>query len=458
MSINTGLNQRRIAMGICALGILISVGSGLPAAMAWTAFVTVACAGLWMTEALPLPVTALIPIAVFPLVGVLTPAEVAQAYGNPIILLFLGGFLLSRAMESSGAHRRLALEMVHVVGGTGHRLLFAFMLASAVLSMWVSNTATVLMLLPVAMAVVDAMQDKRMATALLLAVAYGASIGGLGTPIGSPPNLIFLQVYHEQTGEVISFVEWMSLGLPVVICLLPLAGLWLARNLQATNAVGLPSRGVWTSWEKRVLLVFALTALGWITRTDPWGGWAAWLHLPQANDASVALLGALVLFALPNGQGGPLLSWESAVKIPWGMLILFAGGIAIAKAFSASGLSTVIGDELAAVSALPLVLTITVISLSVTFLTEINSNTATAVLLLPLLASAALAGGQNPLLYMLPATFSASCAFMLPVATPPNAIVFGSGKVTVQEMMREGVVLNLLGVVVITALCALRFS
>lgn len=449
---------------LAAIFMLISIvglslrANGMPSEMVWTIVVTLGCAVLWMTEALPLPVTALIPLAVFPFVGVLGSADVAQAYGSPIILLFLGGFLLSRAMESSGAHRRVALEVVHRVGGSGRRLVFAFMLASASLSMWVSNTATVLMLLPVALAVVDASRDQRMATALLLAIAYGASIGGLGTPIGSPPNLIFLEVYQEQSGHAMSFVRWMSMGLPVVAVMLPVSGLWLARKVTTEHSVGLPIRGRWTAWEKRVLLVFALTALAWMGRTDPWGGWTGWLNLPGANDASVALLAALALFILPNGQGGALLSWESAVKIPWGMLLLFAGGITIAKAFTASGLSTVLGKELEGLSALPVVLAIGLISLTVTFLTEINSNTATAVLLLPLLGAVALAADQDPLVYMLPAAFSASCAFMLPVATPPNAIVFGSGKVAIQQMLREGVVLNLLGALVITGLCALRLA
>ncbi len=435
-----------------------SVAAGQPAAASWTVLVTVLCAVWWMTEALPLPATALLPLAVFPVVGVLTPEDVASAYGNSMILLFLGGFILSRGMESSGAHQRIALQMMQLFGGSGRRLVFGFMAAAALLSMWISNTATALMLLPVALAVVHGADNPRLAMALLLAVAYGSSIGGLGTPIGSPPNLVFLKVYEQSTGTAIGFLQWMSYGMPVVLLFLPLAAWWLSRHVRAGDQVSLPPPGSWTAAERRVLLVFALTALGWVTRTDPFGGWSQWWNLPGANDASVALIGALLLFILPNGRGERLLDWESAVTLPWGMLILFGGGIAIAKAFAESGLSDVLGAAFAGLQHLPVLLMVVLVAALVTALTELNSNTATAVLLLPVLAAAALSLGVDPLLLMLPATLSASCAFMLPVATPPNAIVFGSGQVPIQVMVREGLVLNLLGLIIISVTSALRFS
>lgn len=443
---------------LAGLATAWSVAAGLPAAASWTVLVTVLCAVWWMTEALPLPATALLPLAVFPVVGVLTPEDVASAYGNSMILLFLGGFILSRGMESSGAHQRIALQMMQLFGGSGRRLVFGFMAAAALLSMWISNTATALMLLPVALAVVRGAENPRLAMALLLAVAYGSSIGGLGTPIGSPPNLVFLKVYEQSTGTAIGFLQWMSYGMPVVLLFLPLAAWWLSRHVRAGDQVSLPPPGSWTAAERRVLLVFALTALGWVTRTDPFGGWSQWWNLPGANDASVALLGALLLFILPNGRGERLLDWESAVTLPWGMLILFGGGIAIAKAFAESGLSDVLGAAFAGLQHLPVLLMVVLVAALVTALTELNSNTATAVLLLPVLAAVALSLGVEPLLLMLPATLSASCAFMLPVATPPNAIVFGSGQVPIQVMVREGLVLNLLGLIIISVTSALRFS
>ncbi len=432
--------------------------AGLSGAAAVTAAVTLLCTVWWITEAIPLPATALVPVAVFPLSGVLSPGQVADAYGNPLILLFLGGFLLSKAMERSGAHRRIALELVSRVGGSPRRLVLAFMLSSALLSMWVSNTATAIMLLPVALATLERNSDRRLSVALLLGVAYGASIGGLGTPIGSPPNLVFLRVYEETTGLQMSFLDWMASCLPVVIVFLPLAALWLTRGVRADGQITLPAVEAWRSEERRVLLIFGLAALAWVLRSDPAGGWSRWLGLPQASDADVALLAALALFILPNGRGGRLLDWDSAMTIPWGMLILFAGGIAIAKAFVSSGLSDSIGTALSGATTLPLVLLILVISLSVTFLTEINSNTATAVLLMPILAAAAVAAEMDPRLLMIPAALSASCAFMLPVATPPNAVVFGSGQLPLRTMVHEGLALNLIGALIITAWCSFRFS
>jgi sodium-dependent dicarboxylate transporter 2/3/5 len=439
---------------IGALVTLLMLQSGWEPRGALAAGLTTLCALWWVFEPIPIPATSMIPLGVFPLLGILDGKQVAQAYGDPLIILLMGGAMLSKAMEKSGAHRRLALYMVNLFGGDNQRrLVFGFMVASAVLSMWVSNTATTLMLLPVAYAVLDSAPGKdagKLAVPLLLGIAYAASIGGLGTPIGSPPNVIFLKVYAEATGTMPSFSQWMLWGLPVVVLLLPLAGLWITRHLNQTSPLAIPQAGGWRTEEVRVLAVFALTALAWITLREPFGGWTALLGVPTANYAAVALTSVVLMFVLPNGSGGKLLDWESASTIHWGVLLLFAGGIAIAKAFSVTGISEAIGESLSGVTRLSIILLIASVALAVTFLTEITSNTATTTLLMPILAAASLGTGFDPALLMLPAALSASCAFMLPVATGPNAIVFGSGKMTVEQMVREGFALNLIGVAVIT--------
>jgi sodium-dependent dicarboxylate transporter 2/3/5 len=344
--------------------------------------------------------------------------------------------------------------MVNLFGGDNQRrLVFGFMVASAVLSMWVSNTATTLMLLPIAYAVLDSARSEdsaKLAVPLFLGIAYAASIGGLGTPIGSPPNIIFLKIYGEATGTIPSFAQWMLWGLPVVVLLLPLAGLWITRHLGESAPLAIPQAGVWRTEEVRVLIVFSLTALAWITLREPFGGWTTLLGVPTANYAAVALTSVIIMFVLPNGRGGKLLDWESASTIHWGVLLLFAGGIAIAKAFAVTGISQAIGESLSGVTRLSIIVLIAAVALAVTFLTEITSNTATTTLLMPILAAASLGAGFDPALLMLPAALSASCAFMLPVATAPNAIVFGSGKITVEQMVREGFALNLMGAAVIT--------
>ena len=422
---------------------------------ALTAGLTTLCAIWWIFGPIPIPATSMIPLGVMPLLGILDGKQVAQAYGDPLIILLMGGAMLSKAMEKSGAHRRIALSMVNLFGNNDlRRLVLGFMVASAALSMWVSNTATTLMLLPVVYAVLESMEDKiqsaRLAVPLFLGIAYAASIGGLGTPIGSPPNVIFLKVYAEATGVMISFRQWMLWAVPVVLLMVPAAGIWLTRNLVSTHSVKIPEVGHWRQEEIRVLLIFGFTALGWITLREPFGGWTTWFNVPSANYAAVALTGVLAMFLVSDGRGGKLLDWESASKIHWGVLLLFAAGIAIAKAFAVTGISAAIGDSLSGVTRLSLIIIIAVVALSVTFLTEITSNTATTTLLMPILAAASLGAGFDPALLMLPAALSASCAFMLPVATAPNAIVFGTGKISVEQMVREGFALNIMGAVVIT--------
>ncbi len=430
--------------------------SGSTPEVAWTAGITLICAMWWIFEPIPIPATSLIPLAVLPLVGVLTPTQVGEAYGSPLILLLLGGFMLSTALARSGAHRRIALGMVHAFGGASpRRLVFGFMAAATVLSMWISNTATTLMLLPIVLAITEKVTDNRLKVSLLLGVAFAANIGGVGTPIGTPPNLIFMKVYAESTGIEITFLGWMKWALPVVMIMVPITGIWLTRGLKKQVELDLPDVGTWRSEEVRTLIIFAITAILWMTRKEPFGGWSGLAGLPTANDASVALLAVVAMFLIPNGRGSRLLVWDAAVKIPWGILILFGSGICIAKAFVTSGLSVTLGAALAGLGQLPLLLIIVIICLAVTFLTEVTSNTATTTLLMPILAAAAVNTGIDHALIMVPAAMSASFAFMLPVATGPNAVVFGSGLLTIRQMAREGIVLNLIGAAVISGLCYL---
>ena len=440
---------------LAAASALLALQQGQGEAIAIVLGVAVICITWWIFEPVPIPVTSLLPLAVLPLAGVLTPAEVGQAYGSPLILLLLGGFILSQAMERSGAHRRIALGMIHLFGARSpRRLVLGFMSAAALLSMWISNTATTLMLLPVALAVLEGVGEReRLAAPLLLGLAYAASVGGVGTPIGTPPNLIFMQVFEDVTGQPVSFTRWMTWGVPVVVLLVPAIALFLTRGLQRDGALAVPEVGPWQVAERRVLVVFAGTALAWITRTEPFGGWSSWLGLEQANDASVALLAVVVMFLVPDGRGERLLDWEHANRIPWGILLLFAGGICLAKGFVASGLSALLGEVLAGLTAIPTLLLVLLVCLVVTFMTETTSNTASTTLLMPILAAAAVAAQLPPELLMVPAAMSASCAFMLPVATAPNSVVFGSGLVTTVRMAREGLVLNFIAAGIITAVC-----
>ena len=456
---------------------LILAGNGFSVEASITLGITVLCVIWWIFETLPIPVTSIVPLAVFPMLGVLTMQKTSASYGHPLVLLLLGGFILSTAMEKSGAHRRLALTMVRLFGGSGsdsgapssrrgyltpgRRLVFGFMAASALLSMWISNTATTLMLLPVALAVLERSEDPDLPIPLLLGIAYGASVGGIGTPIGTPPNVVFMGIYQETVGETIGFLEWMSWAIPVVLVLLPIVALWLTRRLGGTahaEVLTLPEVGAWSTEERRVLAVFGLTALAWVTRTEPFGGWSGLLNVPYTHDSTVALLAVVAMFVVPNGKGGRLLDWETAARIPWGMLILFGAGISIAAAFGASGLSEAIGNALSGLAAWPILVVLIGICLAVTFLTETTSNTATTTLLMPILAAAAIGAAIDPRLLMIPAAMSASCAFMLPVATPPNVVVFSTERIPLPRMAREGLALNFIGAAVISMLCYLLIA
>jgi sodium-dependent dicarboxylate transporter 2/3/5 len=419
----------------------LTLGIGL-----WTAL-------WWIFEVIPIPVASLLPLALLSLVGVLTPIQVAQKYGHPLVLLLLGGFLLSKAMEKSGAHRRIALLLVHACPKGDKFLLLGFMMATALLSMWISNTATTLMMLPIALAVIQGSTDNRLTIPLLLGIAYSANVGGIATPIGTPPNLVMIGAYRDLGFEELSFAQWMNFGVPVTILMVLVIWLWVGRNLSKNGSeVTLPESGQWTQAETRTLAIFALTALAWITRSEPFGGWKTWLDLPQANDASVAFIAVLLLFCLPSGEnkGEKLLDWKTANQIPWGMLILVGAGLCLGEAFKQSGLSASIAHGLSGLENLPTILLLLGICILVTFLTEMTSNTATTSLLMPILGAAAIAAELDPKLLLIPAALSASCAFMLPVATIPNAVVFGTGKISIKRMAGEGFVLNLMGAGVVT--------
>ena len=442
---------RRHALWAVPVGALLVGGglalNGMPAPMAITVALTLWCAGWWIAEPVPIAFTSLLPIAALPLSGVLTSREVAEAYGNDLVLLLMGGFMLSKALEAQGAHRRLAYGMVRTFGGgNGQRLLFGFMVATGLTSMWISNTATTLMMLPVALAVLERYPDRRLAVPLILGIAYAASIGGMGTPIGTPPNLVFMRTYAQTTGFSYGFVDWMTIGIPVVAVLLPLAAVWLGRGLRTTPAAPLPELGSWSAGERRVMAVFALTALAWITRNEPFGGWSGALGLTRANDASVALLAVIAMAVIGDGRGRRLLDWERAASIPWGALILFGGGIALAAAFERSGLSDALAVTLGGLRDLPALPLLLIVCAAIVLLSEIASNTAAAVLLMPILAAAAVAMDVEPALLMLPAVLAASCGFMLPVATAPNAVAYGTNLVDSRRMLREGAMIDALGV------------
>lgn len=471
-------------------------------AMMAAAAVTVLVACWWITVAIPIPVTSLLPLVLFPLVGVMPIRQAAIPYANSNVYLFMGGFIIALGIERWGLHRRIALHVVRLVGTSRSTIVLGFMLASALLSMWISNTAATLMMLPIGLAIVSAMEElggdedpKRQANfaaALMLGIAYAASIGGVGTPIGTPPNISFRGQFTRLFPEApeISFGHWMLLFIPLVIVFLPVLWLVLVRVTcpvgrervrvgREVIAENLRRLGLMRRPEKLVLGVFVLTALLWMTRSIPIGevdyGWSGFLerwltpagrgpYLFRAcyiNDATVALGMAVLLFIIPAGgvcntqNGGVrreyLMNWETAQRLPWGILLLFGGGFSIAEGFNASGLSFWCGQEFAAIGITNPLLVVIGVCLLMTFLTEITSNTATTQVMLPILARVSLAMGVNPLMLMLPATVSASCAFMLPVATPPNAIIFGSGCVKMSRMVRTGLILNLIGVVLITA-------
>lgn len=483
---------------LAGLALAVAIYALMPQDVPHNAKLTAATAVLmgvwWMTEALPLPATALIPLVVFPTLGEdITLDKVGASYGNNIIFLFMGGFLLALAMQRWNLHRRIALLTVKVMGTKPSQMVAGFMVATGFLSMWVSNTATAVMMLPIGVSVlllvtkigsgdgetapataevgesrdtgeVDLQDDQlkeevvksNFGTALMLGIAYSASIGSLGTIIGTPPNTLMAGYLSDAHDITIGFGQWMLVGVPLAVALMALCWLLLTKVLFKPEISEIPGGkeligeelhklGPMSSGEKRVLALFVLAAAAWILVPILFDD-------PMISDAGIAVAVGLLLFLCPAGAapGVRLLDWETAVKLPWGVLLLFGGGLALSAQFSTSGLTEWIGQQVQGLGGLPVVLLVLLMAGGILLLTELTSNTATAATFLPVAGGVAMGIGVDPMLLAIPVALAATCAFMLPVATPPNAIAFGSGYVTVSQMIRGGVWLNLIALVLIT--------
>lgn len=446
------------------------------------AAVAVLMAVWWITEAVPLFATALLPLVLYPVLGIERGGATAPIYFNSTIVLFLGGFMIALTMQKWHLHRRIALKIIRGIGGGPARIVLGFMLAAAFLSMWISNTATAVMMIPIGMAIIREMELKfgeeatrPFSVGVMLAIAYACSVGGLATLVGTPPNLSFSRIFAITFPDApaITFGQWMIMGLPMTVILLAVSWTLITKVFyrvpkhltvdrdvvvrQVENLGGI-------SYEERVILVvFTVTALLWVFRvpisigflTVP--GWSQLLPYPELlDDGTVAIAMASLLFLIPARTPGaptPMIMGRDVIpKLPWNIVLLFGGGFALAHGFQATGLSILIGNQFEGLAGVPAPLLILMVCLSLTFLTELTSNTATTEMILPILASVGVAAGINPLLLMIPATLSASCAFMMPVATPPNAIVFGSNRIKIAEMARVGLWLNIIGAIVITSL------
>jgi len=438
---------------------------------AWaTASIGVLMAIWWATEAVPIAVTALLPVVLFPLFGVATIQDTTAPYANKVIFLFLGGFIVAFAMQRWNLHRRIALAVLQRAGGSGRSLVGGFMLASALISMWVMNTSTTMMLLPIAVSIIAVihktvvgLSDKAKEDfqySLLLGVAYGATIGGIATLVGTAPNAMFAAFMLENYGTSIDFSSWMMVGLPLSALMLPLSWLVLTRLVFkvdfVTSGEGRAAlrkmkedMGSITIPEKRVAIVFVIMALTWILRP-------LLIKLPglaALDDSLIAISGAILMFIVPSGskEDPLLLRWKYAEQLPWGVLLLFGGGLTLAGAVSRTGLAEWLGGSLQAVGTLPLIVIVILAASLIIFLTELTSNIATTATFLPVVGAIAIEAGYDPIILAVPVTLAASCAFMLPVATPPNAIVFGSGMLTIPRMARAGLALNLIGIVLVSA-------
>ncbi len=419
----------------------------------------------WITEAIPISATALLPFVLFPITGVMSVKGVSAAFANQMIFLFLGGFILARAIEKVNLHKRIALNIIFAIGSNWNKVILGFLIATAFLSMWISNTATAVMMLPIGLAVISQIQadhhiKKNMGRSLMLAIAYGCSIGGIATIIGTPTNVIFVGIVEDLYGKTISFTQWMSVGLPFSIVMLVIGWFYLTKVVFPVTSEGIPggkaaiasqrkALGKISYKEKSVLVVFLIVALCWITSS-------LFLKkiIPGINDTLIAVAGAITLFIIPSGEPKKIgiISWQTAENIPWGILLLFGGGLALAEGFKVSGLAHWIGNQLTIFETLPLILLLFAIIMVINFLTEITSNVATAAMLMPILAALALSINVHPYFLMVAATISASCAFMLPVATPPNAVVFGSGLLTIPAMIKAGFWMNIVSIGIATLL------
>jgi len=433
---------------------------------------TIWIASWWITEAIPIPVTSLLPLVLFPLTQGLDVDVTASSYGNETIFLFMGGFMIALAMEKWNLHRRIALTIISVIGTNMDRIVLGFMVATGFLSMWISNTATAMMMVPIGLAIIyqvsDALKDDAtidtsqenfgFGKALMLGIAYSASLGGIATLIGTPPNTLLAGAINTMYGIELSFANWMLFGFPLAWIFIFIAWIYLVKVAYPLKIKQMPGGraviddekqklGSASTEEKLVLLVFSLAAFSWITRS-----FFLSKFIEGISDGVIAMMFAIVLFIIPsrNKQGDHLLDWNTAVKLPWGILLLFGGGLAIAAGFVESGLSEWIGSQLTGLQGVSLLVVILVVAALVIFLTEITSNTATASMMYPIMASLAVALGFHPYALMIAAGVAASCAFMLPVATPPNAVVFGSGYLRIPDMVKAGFALNIIGVFLVT--------
>ncbi len=412
----------------------------------------------WITEAVSISVTALLPIILFPVTGALDLTSTTGSYGHQYIFLYIGGFIIAIAMEKWDLHRRIALTIINLVGTNLINVVLGFMLATAFLSMWISNTATSVMMLPIAIAIVKQMENRsdqshEFGKTLMLAIAYSASIGGMATLVGTPPNLVFIGVVEETFGTEISFLQWLKFGLPISIVLLFICWRYLTNVAFDLKNKGFPGGreeiqkqlqqlGKMKLEEKLVLIVFLMTAIAWITRS-----FILQKFIPGISDSIIGMTAGVILFLIPSTKKGTrIIEWDEAVRLPWGIIILFGGGMALAQGFKVSGLALWIGNQFTILQGLSLILIVVAIVAAVNFLTEITSNLATTAMLLPILASIAIAIDLHPYFLMVSATVAASCAFMLPVATPPNAVVFGSGYLRIPDMMRTGIWMNIISI------------
>lgn len=418
----------------------------------------------WITEAIPLPATSLLPIILFPIMGILTIGTTTASYGEPIVFLYIGGFLIGIAIEKTGLHRRIALNIIKRMGTRLNMIILGFMIATAFISMWISNTATAIMMLPIGLAIITATStgneehNNHFKKALMLAIAYAASIGGLGTIIGTPPNLVLAGIIKDTYQHEVTFMEWFMVGFPITVLLLivswwyltsvgfPLGNKRLAGGQELLNE-RFSTKAKLSGDEKKVAVVFIIVAIAWIIRS-----FVLQKFIPSIDDTIIAMIGGLTLFLLPSSaqQEKRILNWEDAIKLPWGIILLFGGGLALAQAFEKSGLALWIGNNMTGLAMFGMFILILLVVAIVNFLTEFTSNLATVTMILPVLAPIAVSGGIHPYYLMVAATLAASCGFMMPAGTPPNAIAFGSGFLSIWDMVKTGFWLNLASIMIIT--------
>lgn len=464
-------SSKQIGLALGPALFLLTLFFYRPEGMSREANAVLACtlwiAAWWITEAIPIAATSLLPIVLFPLTGALELSETTASFGHKYIFLYIGGFILAIAIERWNLHKRLALNIIHLIGTNVKSIILGFMAATAFLSMWISNTASSVMMLPIGLAIIKQLRDnpqtiedenRAFGKILMLGIAYSASIGGIATLIGTPPNLVLAGIVQELYGIEITFSKWIMFGLPISVMLLLLCWRYLAgytRFFQQQSFPGgkkeikrqLEKLGRIGYEEKAVLIVFAAAAFAWISRS-----FLLEKLIPGIDDTIIAVVAGVALFILPARKGSKraIVTWEEAVQLPWGILLLFGGGLAIAQGFKATGLADWIGGQLVLLHGVPLLILLLALVATVNFLTEITSNLATTAMLLPVLASMALTVNVHPYILMVGATAAASCAFMLPVATPPNAVVFGSGYLSIPDMVRAGIFMNILSIILLT--------